>query len=162
METWCVNLHLLDYYLGDEVAGAGSMMACYRVYKRTRVTYAFVCFSVLFDTPLHAGISFLQMISAALMPGLRQWAALTATLPEASNPNTKPRYRCHQKPGCCFLKPPHENANAISIDRRAAWLTEQMRCALGSKIPSRLCVHTCFGLSPRSAFRWLYEFEPYI
>lgn len=61
--------------VGEEKAGAGSVMTCYcfiTVYKPTKRMYAFVGLSVLFDTTIPAGISFLQMISAVLMPGLRQ------------------------------------------------------------------------------------------
>lgn len=72
---------------GHEAARAGSMITYYCVYKHTRMKYAFVCLSVLFDAPLHAGIRFLQMISAVLMPGVRQWAALPIPL----NRNLKPQ-----------------------------------------------------------------------
>lgn len=72
---------------GDKEAGAGSVITYYCVYKQTRMKYALVCLSVSFDAPFHAGISFLQMISAVLMPGVRQWAAL----PEPLNRSLKPQ-----------------------------------------------------------------------
>lgn len=68
----------------------------------------FVRLSVLFDTLFHALISFPQMISAVLMPGVRQRAACTAILTEASNPKHQAQVSvADQKLGRCFLKPPY-------------------------------------------------------
>lgn len=58
--------------VGDAEAGAGPVMTHYCVYRHARMESVFVRLSVLFDTPFHALISFPQMISAVLMPGVRQ------------------------------------------------------------------------------------------
>lgn len=95
METLCFNLHLLNDYsrrggwrwLYDDT------FLCLKAY---RMKYAFVCFSALSDVPLHAGICSPQTTLAISMPGLRQWAAHTGPLTEASNPNTS--LRCSGRP----------------------------------------------------------------
>lgn len=134
METWCFNLHLLNDYsrrrgwrwLHDDT------FLCLKAY---RMKYAFICSSALSDVPLHAGICSPQMTLAMLMPGLRQCAAQTGPLTEASAPNTSLRCRGRPEKRLQFSETTMLNWKCFLTDRRVPY-------HWGLKIPSRLWVPT--------------------
>lgn len=156
METWCVNLHLLDYHGGRRGGWSwfhDDMLPCLQAYQND-IRF---CLSVLFDTPLPAGISFLQMISAVLMPGLRLWSSPHGNTPRSLEPQT-PSSDISGRPETRLLfseTTPLKWKRHFNGQKSSQTSLSRRNVPWGSKIPSRLCVHPCFGLNPRSAFHWL-------
>lgn len=134
METLCFNLHLLSDY-----SRRGGWRWLYDdtflCLKAHRMKYAFVCLSALSDVPLHAGICSPQTTLAISMPGLRQWAAHTGPLTEASNPNTS--LRCSGRPETRLL-----SSETTMLKWKCFLMDRRVPYHYGSKIPARLWVST--------------------